>query len=154
MMTKKKRLRIIIIRGLTILLVFSGVCFAVWLIVQNLTMSPFRKALPSTAQDIREWYWDEGGLVPQDYIYLLRAEITEEEFHDYVKQLGLTPYIADNEYSLGFTPYWYFSQLTDEQLEWWKPTENFDGIYIFDGGSWWQYTKYENGYVYVVSFNI
>lgn len=110
--------------------------------------------MPSTAQNIREWYWDEGGLVPQDYMYLLRAEITEEEFYEYVEQLGLRPYRDEPTNSLDFYPQWYFSPLAEEQLEWWTPTNDSKGVYIYDGGSWWKYAKYENGYVYVVSFNI
>lgn len=152
MTTNRKRLQIGI--GLIILLVLSGVCFGVWAIVQNLTMSPLRKALPSTAQDIREWYWDEGGLIPQDYMYLLRAEISEQEFYEYVAQLGLMPYRAEPTNSFDFYPQWYFSPLAEEQLEWWTPTNNSEGAYIYAGESWWYYAKYENGYVYVVSFNI
>lgn len=149
-----KRNRPQIRHRLMLLLILGSVCFWVWAIIQNLTMSQWRKALPSTAQDVREWQWDEGGPLPQDYIYLLRARITDEEFEIYVKQLGLVPYLAGREYSHGFTPRWYFSQLTDEQLKWWTPTDSSDGTYINDGGSWWRYAKYKNGYVYVVSYNI
>lgn len=88
-------------------------------------------------------------------MYLLRAKITEDEFYTYVNKLNLTPHTSTREYGYGFILNWHpHEHLTDDQLDWWTPTENFDSTYVYDGGSWWRYAKYEDGYIFVVSFNI
>lgn len=51
-----------------------------------LPQSPYRRALPRTASEIKEY---RSGVV--DFTYLLRAKITEDEFSDYVKLFGLLP---------------------------------------------------------------
>lgn len=111
--------------------------------------------MPATAQDVREWHWSEGGLLPQDGMYLLRAEMSEDAFSEYVTELELEPYSPNGTYSYGFTPDWYlYSQLVDEPLDWWTPTRDDDGTYVYDADAWWIYAKYENGFIYVVTFNI
>ncbi len=51
-----------------------------------LPQSPYRRALPKTASDIKE---HRSGVV--DFTYLLQARVTEDEFLDYVKFFGLLP---------------------------------------------------------------
>ena len=66
----------------------SGALLGVLLMVAPgcdlLVQSPYRKALPDTASDIRE---HRSGIV--DFTYLLRAKITEDEFEAYAKRLWL-----------------------------------------------------------------
>ncbi len=51
-----------------------------------LPQSPYRRSLPKTASDIKEY---RSGVV--DFTYLLQAKVTESEFSDYVKFFGLLP---------------------------------------------------------------
>ncbi len=107
------------------------------------------------AGEIHEWQWSEGGLTGQDYVYILSAKITEQQFLEYVDRLDMTPHTPEREYSPGFALYWYPHELhSNEALEWWTPSRDDDGVYVYDGRSWWDYAKWENGYIYVVSYNI
>jgi hypothetical protein len=124
-------------------------------LIQHIFASPLRKGLPTTATQIREWRWSEGGLTGQDYVYLLRAKITQQEFLDYVDKFDMTPHTPERGYSRGFVLDWHpHTQHSDEALEWWTPSPNFDNTYAHDGGSWWRYAKWENGYIYLVSCSI
>ena len=128
-------------------------------IVRDVTMSPLRKALPPAAQDIHEWSWDEGGLLAQDYDYVLKAKITQDEFDQYVRDLGLSPHTPTRQYSGGFQPDWDLSWLwrldnNGVRPDWWSPSTDVSGTYVYDGGSLWTYAKYEDGYLYLVSYNI
>ncbi len=126
------------------------VCLGGWMIVRNILVSPLCEALPPTAGEIQEWHWNEGGLTGQDYVYLLRAKITEQEFREYVDNLGWTPYMADREY--GFVWGWYPHELhSDEEIEWWTPSEDSNGAYIHSEDARMRYAKWEDGYIYVVS---
>jgi hypothetical protein len=124
-------------------------------LIQSVLASPLRKGLPPTATQIREWRWSEGGLTGQDYTYLLRAKITKQEFLDYVDRFDMAPHTPEREYSYGFVLTWHpYTQHSYEALEWWTPSESSNGTYVHDGGSWWQYAKWENGYIYIVSCSI
>ncbi len=137
------------------LLLIPVMCIVGLALFKSFTISPLRKALPSTANEIHEWRWSEGGLTGQDYIYILSARITEQQFLEYVDRFDMTPHTPEREYSPGFALNWYPQELhTDETLEWWMPSRGEDGTYISDGGSWWDYAKWENAYIYVVSQNI
>ena len=56
-----------------------------------------RSALPSSAANIEVNSWDEGFL--PDHTYSLKAEISEEQFKDYVTRLGYQ-YSGSNAYTL------------------------------------------------------
>ena len=123
------------------------------------TVSPLRSALPATAEDIHEWSWDEGGPLAQDYDYVLKAKITQSEFDQYVRDFKLTPHTPGRRYTEPFEPDWELGWLWDMdnngvRPEWFTATTDLSGTYVYDGGSSWIYAKYENGYIYVVAFNI
>jgi hypothetical protein len=124
-------------------------------VLRNLIATPLRKELPRTARDIHEWRWEESGLTGQDYLYLLKARITEQEFQGYVDKLGMTPHTSSRQYQHGFHPHWHPVVLSlAKDIDWWTPSKSTQATYVLDGGDWWTYAKYENGYVYVVSLNI
>ncbi|MCP4422738.1 MAG: hypothetical protein GY805_39520 [Chloroflexi bacterium] len=148
---KRNKLRFKVITVVELLIVV-GACLGSLLLIENLTTSPYRKALPPTAREIREWDWDEGGIIPQDSAYGLRAKISEEEFFDYVARLNLLPYSSTKNEDV--FPSWNHPSLRDEEPEWWIPTSNLENTYIFSENNLWLYAKYENGYLYVLSFNI
>lgn len=115
-----------------------------------LTTTPLRRALPASAQDIHEWSQDEGGELAQDYAYLLKAKITRDEFYKYVNKIDLTLHTSSRQYSCGFYPSWSSSKA----LDWWAPSEDLQDTYVREADCSWTYAKYEDGYIYVVSFNI
>jgi len=134
---------------------FILACLGGRALIQNIFASPLRKGLPPTATQIREWRWAEGGLTGQDYAYLLRAKITKQEFLDYVDRFDMMPHTPEREYSCGFFLDWCPGMLHScESPEWWTPSNRSDNTYVYDGGSWWQCAQWENGYIYVVSYNI
>jgi len=116
----------------------------------SLTTTPLRKALPASARDIHEWSGGEEGILAQDYMYLLKARITPDEFDAYVNRFGMTPHTPNRSYQYGFQPGWRIGQ----ELEWWDPSDDVSNTYVLDHSSAWTYAKYENGYLYVVSYNI
>jgi hypothetical protein len=118
----------------------------------RLTISPLRRALPTTATEVQEWQWTEEGLLAQDYAYQLKAKITEQEFLEYIHKLELTPHTPERKYGLGFVLSW--GIFDSPQRAWWDPSPDTTNTYVYDGGSWWTYAKWENGYIYVVSYNI
>jgi hypothetical protein len=130
------------------------ICGGMVLFIRDFRMWPQRKALPSTAEDIQEWSWIEPGPLSQDYSYLLRAKISEEEFAVYVNERGLEPYIQPAEDSSDFFISWHPFNSRITHLEWWNPTDSFENTYIISSDSWWEYAKYENGYIFAVAFNI
>lgn len=134
------------------LLVIVGICFGGWLIFREITTSPFRKVLPATAKEIHEWSWHEPGPLAQDHFYMLTAKISEQEFDKYVHQLDLNLYNKNND-SLALDWYAYETH-TSERFDWWGPAENSDEIYTYSTGSYWEYAKYENGYLFLIAFNI
>jgi hypothetical protein len=130
------------------------VCVGIWLgirqVAYEMTATPLRKALPPTAQDIHEQSWGEGGEIGQDYCYLLKARITPAEFQQYVDRFGLTPHIATQQYSN-----WSMINCgTERKPDWWTPSDESGSMYARDEDSTWTYAKYENGYIFVVSYSI
>ncbi len=154
-MERKKRTLFV---GIAILcLALFGLCAGAMVIIKNLLMPPERKALPRTASDIHERHWIEEGLVGQDSVYILKARITKDEFLKYVDELSLTPHTPSREYALGFGIDWYHHRIySDKDPAWWKPHPylGFGDVWVHDGDSWWLYAKYEEGYVYIVFYNI
>jgi hypothetical protein len=140
--------------ALVTILILCGACIGIGVgaqrAIRTVTMRPLRRALPPTAQDVHEWSWEEGGLTGQDYAYCLKAKITRSEFDAYVKKFNLTSYIPNQQYSNGFYPSW----RCKDEIDWWTPSDDTSSTYVYDGGSVWTYAKYENGYVFVVSYNI
>ena len=134
------------------LLIIVGICLGGWLIVKEIIISPQRKALPATAEEIHEWSWHESGLLVQDHFYMLTAKISEQEFNEYVSSLDMVLYTAQNDVPI---PSWYsFERHTNETYYWWKPTESIVRTYVYISKGYWEYAKYENGCLYMYSFNI
>ncbi len=135
---------------LSLILLFPAFMAVGILGAKILTTPPLRRALPASAQDIHEWSRDEGGELAQDYSYLLKAKITRDEFYQYVNKFNMTLYTPTQQYSCGFYPGWSSSKKPD----WWTPSEDLQGTYVRAENCAWTYAKYEDGYIYVVSFNI
>lgn len=154
-MNKKRRFLSYALIGIVgLCLVFAGLGLGIRQVINAMTASPLRKALPSTAQDIHESAWEEGGDTGQDYCYLLRAKITPAEFQQYVNKLNLTLHTPTRQYSNGFSPNWSISCGIGKKPDWWTPLNDSSGTYVREGNSAWTYAKYENGYIFVVSYNI
>ncbi len=121
-------------------------------LVVYLTESPLRRALPHGATGIEGWSWTEPGPLGQDGSAMLRARIPEDAFEKYAKDLGMTPHTANRAYGNGFSPS--YVSLADEPLDWWDPTDEVEGTWVLDQGSSWTWAKWENGFVYVLSWSI
>ena len=103
--------------------------------------SPYRQALPDTASDIRE---HRGGVV--DFTYLLRARITEEEFEDYVKRLGLVLKSSGVlQAGINVGP----RERHDDDPDWWSPIWSVDRVYGIRRDGDVISAKYEGGFVYL-----
>lgn len=112
------------------------------------TLWSFRKALPSSAQDIHESYWTDT-LLP-DYDYKLKAKITEEEFRRYVAKFGLTPHTTTRKYSdLVVCLDWAASP--EFRRGWWDPSTSLDSTFVWQSNTVWTYAKYERGHLYLQS---
>ena len=100
------------------------------------TKYPYRKAISANAQNINEWYMEDG-LLP-DFIYVLRADIDKTTFDDYIKHFDMKKYEDE-------------SHLWDQHHNesWWNPTNNLDTTYYNKHDQYFHFTKYENGHIYV-----
>ena len=110
----------------------------------------WRRYLPATAAEVREWAWADGFL--PDYGYLLKARITETEFKQFVSQLGLTPHTPDRKYSE--ESHWLsWSALPGFDGDWWDVSSSLDSTYVSEGNDTWIFAKYESGCLYFQSLN-
>src|SRR5688572_18330631 len=110
----------------------------------------FRRALPRTAQDVHEWYWEDRFL--PDYSYHLKAKITPDEFQRYVQRLGLTLHTPVRQYQDDM--HWLSWQSAPGFTNrWWDVSDSLVGTYVEQGHDTWSFAKYERGYVYVSSLN-
>ncbi|WP_420645679.1 hypothetical protein [Candidatus Leptofilum sp.] len=134
------------------LLVFVGICLGGWFLFKEITTSPFRKALPATAEEVHEWSWNEPGPLSQDFSYMLAARISNQDFMNYVDQFDLSPY--DQQMDVNAPSWSSGQQLNDDILDWWTPTESTEGTYVYATGSYWIYAKHENGYLFLYAYNI
>lgn len=108
----------------------------------------FKQELPRSAQDVWEWKHADGFL--PDYMDLLKARISREDFVRYVARLNLTPHSPSRKYDEG--PAEVFLNWGPRD-DWWDPSLGLEGTYVDQGQDTWTFAKYENGYVYLKSFN-
>ncbi|MEM4247918.1 MAG: hypothetical protein QXH80_01510 [Candidatus Nanoarchaeia archaeon] len=105
--------------------------------------------MPDSATEVQEWVWEDG--VTADYSYLLKAKVSRKHFDSFVSKLGLTPDSQSRKYSQGTGgPSWLRpAQFTGN---WWNPSPSLDGTLVYEDGHTWSLAKYENGYLYFMSF--
>jgi len=105
-----------------------------------------RAALPTSAEDIHEFHSSYAG-VTMDYVYLLKARITENEFQEFVNRMKLSN-LEDGRGSRREKSYW--GGHADLGEAWWNPTESIAGAYHDNTakGSLVVLAKYEHGYLY------
>ena len=148
MQSTKNRKLIFISLGLLVSMccLISVVCSA---FTYNLFTNPGRyiTELPKNAKDVN--YVDED-LFP-DYIYRLRAKIDEKDFVPYVEKFKMTKHTPDRLYDED-CPYCisFFKGVKD--YDWWNPTDSIENVYVYQSNTTWTYAKYENGYLYLVSW--
>lgn len=115
-----------------------------------LSLWDFKKELPWGASEIYEWYQQET-LLP-DYVYFLRAKISQEEFFKYIKKLDLEKHTDSSSYpdeKAGLS--WAASYGVDTKV--WNPSESLKETYVWQKGHEWVLAKYENGFVYLKALN-
>jgi len=71
--------------SLEAVLAASTACALLWYVAHASTA---RRALPWSAKDVREFYWD--GACAEHLDYFLRAKISREEFDKYATRLGFS----------------------------------------------------------------
>ena len=102
--------------------------------------SAARRALPDSATDIHEYYRDFG--ITGDFIRLLTARCSAEEFHAYARQQKLKPVIGDD--LPDGCPSWSHS---DES--WWTPpSSHVGGYFTFEEGGYRRLLAYHDGRLY------
>lgn len=136
----------IIRRTVIVLAILAVTSFGLAWVWHEMNVWPQRRALPESASDVHEWFWDDGFL--PDYSYYLKARIGPDEFRPYVGKLGLAPYRQPPKYEDGdFRINWRSRGSFHE--DWWKPSDSLDNTFVSVDGQYWAYAKYEDGYVYV-----
>ena len=146
-LSKKAKL----IVALTIPAVIMFACSGIW---WDINRTGFRKNLPWSARNIFDREWDEPGILSQDYCILMRAEIPKAEMAEYMERINLKPVPAA---IISERPYWldWGGCIWDGgNPDWWDPTSDTSGTYYWSSNSAWSYAKWENGKVYVKSYNI
>jgi hypothetical protein len=120
---------------------------ALGMVLLALLPSRARRALPWEATDICEHYWDDG--FQGDFLRCLKAKVSEEGFHSYVRALGLCHvYSTQQHKNLPLT----FRVGCDEP--WWNPSDSLDDAYFSHtpGKEHFALAKHENGHAYFVGF--
>ncbi len=132
-----------------IVLVIGLVAVAlVWSFWDELNQWGFRRALPSDAQDIQEWSYSDAFI--GDYIYKLKARISEDGFYKYIERLGLTAHTTDRQYSQSTEP-WLRWPDNQRATPWWDPSESLATTFVKQTGDQWTFAKRERGYLYLKS---
>ena len=131
--------------ALVITLVVVALVWAWW---GRMNQWGFRRALPSNAEDVHEWFREDGFL--PDYSYQLKAKISDEQFHRYIERFELTPHSPERQYSEGPEP-WLSWQNNGPTIEWWDPSESLAETFVKQSGDNWTYAKRERGYLYLKS---
>ncbi|MEM8954254.1 MAG: hypothetical protein AAGD22_08900 [Verrucomicrobiota bacterium] len=110
----------------------------------------WRSQLPEGATEVQEWSWADGFL--PDYSYVLKAKVSEDEFFEFNRRLGILLKASDRS-SLGKENWlsWDAPPFCDE--DWWNPTEKLDATYVRESADTWTYSKYEKGYLFFKSLN-
>ncbi|MBS0208996.1 MAG: hypothetical protein JSS27_08595 [Planctomycetes bacterium] len=109
--------------------------------------STARNALPSSATDIHEYYWDDG--FQGDFVRCLRAKMTEADFSIYVNRLGLKERYETSKHEN--IPVHFFGRCTEP---WWDPPLDLkEGAYFkyTPKEEYFQAVGYRNGYAYFVA---
>ena len=122
------------------LILLLAVCVA--LVAVSFIPSPARRALPSTAQRIREYRHVSGS---SDYVYLLKAELPERDFAAYAAKVDLTNRCtqgAYEEHPIGF------GETTAP--DWWTPPERIERAYYQHkvGSTSFEIVGWQDGWVY------
>lgn len=103
--------------------------------------------LPTSAQIVFTSQWEDGFL--PDGTFKLKARMTEADFTNAVRQLGLTPHTKDRKYT-DSTVWLQWMRDADQR---WNPSPSIDATFVRQAGDWWQLGKYENGFLYYQSLN-
>jgi hypothetical protein len=102
--------------------------------------------LPDNAADVQEFHWADG--TRRDMEHLLKARIDEADFAQYAEALGMTPHSDDREYE--DDPIWLdWSAPPHYDGDWWDPSSDLSATHVYQNRLFWEYAKYESGYVYV-----
>jgi hypothetical protein len=131
--------------ALAIGLVAVGVVWTFW---DELNQWGFRRALPSSAQEVQEWSYSDAFI--GDYIYKLKAQISEDDFYRYIERLGLTAHTADRRYTQSTEP-WLMWRDNRPATPWWDPSESLATTFVKQSGDQWTFAKRERGYLYLKS---
>jgi hypothetical protein len=117
----------------------STACALIWYVGHASTA---RRALPWTAKDVREHYWNGESAAHLDYI--LRAKISREAFDQYAKRLGFSDSPESNCNQQG----------VDERLlidaPWWTPSPTSFPLFVkrSEDERLVERLLYDDGYVY------
>jgi len=119
---------------------------AVLLLLDTFMPSGARRALPSSAADIQEYYSDSWN---GDFVRLLKARLPEEDYEDYAKSLDLTIRFDESKHADIRSS---IDMGAGDAPSWWDPPRSNDTTY-FDhvkGDDYVQTLKYSNGTVYLL----
>jgi hypothetical protein len=110
----------------------------------------FRKLLPRSASNVKEWYRTHGVL--PDYAYLLKAKIPQNDFMSYIPKFEMTIHTSDRVYKdAPRTPHW--PDHFESGKEWWDPMDDLNTTYVYQKGDEWIMAKHENGWLYLKALN-
>lgn len=98
---------------------------------------PYRKALPWSASEVKEYIWTEGFL--PDFSYYLRARITEKQFLDYVARFELESAGKREQFA------------EPDEAPWWRPSPGAHEVYRLEDGDWSMEALYDDGIMWVMA---
>ncbi len=146
-----RRNRFIFIGVTTIFLLLGGLLTLRNILVKlnEMNETPLRRELPRTATDIREYVWDEPGVISQDWCYMLKARMSYAEFTGYAARLQLMPASRKRMGSCAVP----FHADREEDLSWWNPSATDTNVFAYPtkNSEMAILAKYENGYAFVMS---
>lgn len=111
----------------------------------------YKTALPETAVEVKEWYWQEGFL--PDYEYYLKAKMSKQDFLKYIDTLKLVPYSDTLKFEDDILWSGLSGLFRDNVKDWWLTDENKDSSYVWNKGQEWNTAKYVNGCLYFYAYN-
>jgi len=107
----------------------------------------YRKLLPKSASQIKEFYWKDGFL--PDYEYYLRAKIDRQDFKSYCDSFGLKLHTDSSKYSDEIVNLNTIGGHAEELKDWWNTDGNKDSLFVWQDGDEWNIARYYNGNLYI-----
>ncbi len=111
--------------------------------------SKARRALPDSATDVQEYYYDSGFI--GDFTRIIKARIPAHDFQNYARNLGLQHKYNPKTHKAEYDS---LKMKIGNMPVWWDEPNNLDNCYFqhTPGDEYFERIKWQDGWVYFIAF--